>query len=232
MFRESLSWRAHARHPALWVGLLCLCLTALFVPLGLHELNKARLLDSDGIETRATVIDHATHTSRSNNGTRRVSYSLTLRFADQQGTPRSTRIAVSSQTYQRLGIGSQTPLRYVASDPAITEVEPGDTRSDGLILSGAGALGALGLGLCLILFLRATAAQRRVLKTGERRTAWIVAHHPVGKARARTFAAEWSDGRITGRTRTLKEAALPAIGAAISVCLDPVGGKGWWVEDL
>ena len=232
MSRTSLSWRAYARNPFLWVGLLCLCLALLFLPIGGLHLRDAQRLASDGVDTTATVVDHATHTSRTNNGNRRTSYSVTLRYSDQRGGQHTTRLSVSSETYQRLGIGRQTPVRYVASDPTIAEVEPGENRRNGLIMAGVGGASALGAALLLVFFLRSSAAQRRAMARGERRQARIVAHHQVGKARARTFSAEWTDGHTTGRSRTLKEAALPAIGTTITVCIDPVSGKGWWVDDL
>lgn len=232
MSSTSLSWRAHARNPFLWVGLLCLCLALLFLPIGGFALRDAMRLASDGIGTTATVVDHATHTSRTSNGNRRTSYSVTLRFADQAGTLRTTRLSVSSETYQRLGIGSQTPVRYVASDPSIAEVEPGANRRNGLIMSGVGGVSALGALVLLMLFLRSASAQRRAVSRGERRQARIVAHHRVGKARANKVTAEWTDDRISGRTRTMKMGEAPGIGTVITICVDPVSGKGWWVEDL
>lgn len=234
MSRTTLSWRAHARNPFLWVGLLCLCLALLFLPIGGLHLRDAQRLASDGIDTTATVVDHATHTSRTNNGNRRTSYSVTLRYADQRGGQHTTRLSVSSETYQRLGIGRRTPVRYVASDPTIAEVEPGANRRSGMIMAGVGAASALGALVLLVLFLRSSAAQRRAMERGERRLARIVAHHRVGKAmaRVRKVNAEWTDDHISGRTRTMKEGEAPTIGTRITICVDPVSGKGWWVDDL
>lgn len=232
MSAVSVSLRAYARSPFLWSGLLCLLFASIFVPLGAIDLLDSNRLTRDGVETSAIVTDHDIHTSRRSNGGTRTSYSLTLRFTDAQGVQHLTRLPVSQDIYHRNGIGSRMALRYVAADPTIAEVEPGATLRDGALMGGIGAAMLLVALMCGAIFLRTTAAMRRAVRDGARRLAQVVAHHRVGKQHARTFTAEWSDGLTIGKTRTLREANLPAIGSQIPVYVDPRTGRGWWEGDI
>lgn len=232
MTRPKVSFRTYGRHLWTWMALILVISVLIFTPLAIMETRKARLLASEGVDTTGTVIDRGTTTSRNSSGSIRRNYYLLVEFTTQTGSNVRYRRSVSHSLYDATAQGASVPVRYAASNPSVAESVPGQTaRSARWLVILASVLGA-GTLASLWALQRGVAAQKRAARDGERRTARVLAHHKVGKARSKSYAIEWDDGVKVQRTTAFNESQLPPVGSDIVVYLDPRSGKGWWEREF
>lgn len=232
MTRPSVSFRTYGRHLWTWLALVCFIGALIFTPLAVIENRDARLLASEGVDTTGTVVGRETTTQRNSSGSIRRNYYLLVEFTLPAGSNIRYRRAVSQSVHDATAEGSRVPVRYAASNPNVAESVAGETaRGARWLVWLAVALG-VGTLACLWALRRGIAAQKRAARDGERRTARVLAHHKIGKARSKSYSVEWDDGVKVQRTTAFNESQLPPVGSEIVVYVDPRSGKGWWEREF
>lgn len=235
MERRRVSVRRLFTRHFIWVPLLPLTVAAGLALFSTHELRKAARLDLHGAEAIARVIDRDIRTRRDSEGRTTTEYRVEYHFQPATGEPVTTRRTVSRATYNALAPGSELPVRYIAHDPQVNEIEPGQSRRTGRFL------GLIALPFALVGLVAAVWIGRRKLTL--LRAAWS------GEVRqARVEDVEVTNVQVNGRTQyrlRWRDAAgaegrsgmhdhndLPPQGSVIVVYVDPRSGRGWWEEDI
>jgi len=225
-----LAWRHH-----LWVPLIPAVTAVILLLVGQSLGRDAALLDLHGAEATATVTDREIVERRDSDGHRSTDYRLRIDFTASSGVRVSDWDSVSRETYDSLQAGDTMPVRYVAHDPAIFEVEPGQTAFSARLFSGIGfAILAVAAGIGAFLG-RAIPSKRRAAARGAVREARVTAHLRTNvRVNGRTrWRLTWTDAvGETGRSDMHRQDDLPPVGNVIVVYLDPRSGRGWWEEDL
>ncbi|MCB1395136.1 MAG: DUF3592 domain-containing protein [Rhodobacter sp.] len=235
MERRQTSWIRLAWRHYLWVPLLPVVTAVVLLLVGQSLSHNAALLDLHGADTIATVTDREIVERRDSDGHRSTDYRLRIAFTASNGVRVTDWDSVSRETYDSVQAGDTMPVRYVAHDPAIFEVEPGRTAFSARMFSGFGIV-ILGIAVAIGAFLgRHIPSKRRAAARGAVREARVTEHlrsnvRVNGRARWRL---SWTDAvGETGRSDLHRQDDLPSVGSVIVVYLDPRGGRGWWENDL
>lgn len=234
MQRKHVTIGSLLRRHYLWAPLIALVVALIFGAVAYYQAQNARLLDVYGADAVATVIDRQIHNRRTTEGRQQRSYELQVEFSADGRTIRD-RKGVSASRYHDSPVGSEIMLRYVVHDPAINEIEPGDTRFLSLLLGGvAGGFALVSAGIGWLVW-RRMASLLRAARHGEVREAQVTAHVPSNTTinRQRLEHALWVDAAgQEGRSTRMRTQKLPAVNSVIAIYIDPRNGRGWWEQDL
>lgn len=235
MQRRHISWRRLFTRHFIWAPLIPALIALITGAIASHQLRTAELLDIYGIEATATITARDIRRSRDSEGNERVEYYVTARFQPATGPEVTTRHSVSRTRFEALPPGTETPLRYVGHDPAISEIEPGRAALTGRILgwlAAAGMVVALGIAFWVG---RRKASLFRAARRGEVRQARVTGR-VVTNTRInghRQYRLTWTDAAgSAGRSGLFRAEVLPPEGSVIVVYVDGRSGRGWWEEEL
>ncbi len=206
-----------------WIALL---LIAAGIGIGLFNVTSRQagsLLASEGQE----VLGEITNKARSRNG-KSYSYRVSYYFPARNDPYSPGLQDVTASFYDGVEVGDEVPVRYLPSDPTISEVDVGRTATmgwRGLALT-IGLLTA-GIGACGFLLGRSRALIG-LREHGEMREATVTSHavDPKRKDSAKDqMRLVWTDAQGgTGRSRPYDNAdKLPPVGDTITVFADPTG---------
>ncbi len=113
---------------------------AIVMTVGYRMGSQGRMLEAHGLETSAVVTGKSVAKRRGSSGTSATSeYSVRYQFKVGNERHRARKI-VSRSYYDTVEAGDTVPVRYLAADPAINEIEPGRARTGSRIATGIGAL--------------------------------------------------------------------------------------------
>jgi hypothetical protein len=230
MERKRVSvWRLIRRH-LLWVPLIPLVVTLVFVAISRSETSRARALDAFGVDAFALVTRLDQRIRRERDGDR-TEYFVHFSFQPVSGPPVVLSRSISRSRYLELREGDEIPIRYVAHDPGVTEFAAGERAAAGFwsfwlaVAAGSATLGSA------IWALRRKMAVLRAAWTGEVRQAEVTAHLASGTRinSVLQFRLAWRDALgVEGKSGLFDPARLPPPGTVIVVYIDPKSGKGFW----
>lgn len=200
------------------------------------------LLETDGVDTTATVIstyEQSHRSGSSGNRTTTTIYFVQAEFVGPDDRARMQSARVSEAFQQGVAEGDEIPVRYVSQDPAILEVDP-DYRS-------SQAHWAVLLALVMLAWLigmlwhywRESAKSYRAVNHGEMREARVTGHvsdanpqvKDTRKPAKRRYMLKWDDARDSfGMGGSLREDELAKYpkGTVIVTYTDPVSGETFW----
>jgi len=113
---------------------------AIVMTIGFWMGSQGRMLQADGLEASAVVTGKSVAKRRSGSGTSATN-EYSVRYQFKVGNERhQDRKIVSRSFYDSVETGDTVPVRYLASDPAINEIEPGRLRAASRIAMGIGVL--------------------------------------------------------------------------------------------
>ncbi|MCB1389815.1 MAG: DUF3592 domain-containing protein [Rhodobacteraceae bacterium] len=232
MNRPALSRKIYTKRASFAMVFVFLLFALLAAAFSIYELRAAGLLAREGVDTRGTVVDRSTSTTRRSNGSTSRNYNLVIRFAGPDGAPVQVNQSVSRTLYDSNATGSQIALRYARSHPTTVELTIGQTGRTGTVVAFVAAGFGLATLLSLFVLWRGVSAQRRAALQGERRMAQVTDHKRVGKAGSGRSTFGWNAGTIQGRSTPQRTETLPDIGTQVAVFVDPRSGRGWWEGDF
>jgi hypothetical protein len=213
------------------------CLLFILVGVGLGYVSKIGIeqdsqLSSKGIETTGEVT-HKQSSSRKGNSR---SYSVSYYFSTPQDPYTNGNQSVSLEYYDSIAEGERVPVRYLPSDPKVSEIEFGSPvvhRRLGLFLGLVLILSGVGGGAYLIRRARGSIWLR---ERGEVRKAKVTSHAIDGREsdKANKGRALWCDTKdIEGRSLVWTLPELPPVGTEITVFSDSEGKlKSVWEGDV
>lgn len=216
-------------------GWVCLLFILAGVGLGYSSTNgldTVSQLSSSGIETTGEVTNKTESHRKGSSRSYSVSYSFPT-----TGDPYTRGMqAVTREYYDSIAEGDQVPVRYLPSDPTVSETEFGSPVShQQLALFIAAALILIGLGYGVFLFRRARCSIW-LRERGELRQAEVNGHDIENKDsdKAKRARALWRDASgKEGRSLLCALSELPPVGATITVFADPEGKmQGVWEGDV
>ncbi len=141
---------------------------AIVMTLGYRMGSQGRMLEADGMEAMAVVTGKSVNERRGSSGTSTTNEYL-VRYQFKVGNERHLdRKIVSRSFYDSIESGDTVPVRYLAADPAINEIEPGRLRMGSRIAMGIGALFVL-LGGGILMMPRKVKKPTPANGTGNRR---------------------------------------------------------------
>lgn len=221
-----------------WLFVIPLALALLFGWLQREESENARLLYEYGVDAVATVVakDRTSQSGSGTTATRGYNYTVRYRFrADGEELVQDQ--AVNQDFYARVSLDQEVPVRYVRTDPRISEVEPGVAAAAAIWIGVVAAIAAL-VALAFLLWRgRLVRSALRAARHGELRTARVTAQVPsaIRVRRTRLHRLVWIDSkRVEGRSRAAspRRLAHQPVGSDILVFADPTNGRTWWAGDL
>ncbi|GEM_PF-7078497 len=128
--------------------------------------SQGRMLETHGIATSAVVTGKSTAERRSGSGTSAtIEYSVRYQFKVGSERHLDQKI-VSRSFYDSIESGDTVPVRYLASDPAINEIEPGRLQMGSRIAMGIGALFVLLGGALLMMPRKVKKPARAIAESG------------------------------------------------------------------
>lgn len=190
-------------------------------------LENGWALSFHGAEVTGQVTDMSitTRSCGKNNLDTCTDYNLSFDF-EASGVMTRGAGKVSEGTYRGLALKGPIRVRYLPSDPALTEVEPGATLGGGVGLAGiALAFGGVGVwGLWSsgrkarrMIWLRDFGLEQRVKVTD-----LVDARTKINNAAM--WRITWTDlGGLPARSRLWKRADLSAPGTEVTIYADPAG---------
>ena len=227
--RPTLTWKTALTRRPFWMFLALSILAIGMTSLGMTERGNGALLASDGIDTIGTVTGRTTSSARGSGARVSRGHTLEIGFSDVSGRTHTVRQSVDDALYSDTAIDDPVPLRYAQSSADIVEFEPGSTLHNGTLIAAVGGLLAVLALAAFILWRRTLAAMRRAADTGDRRLARVTGHRRRGAGWSGRYCVEWQlDGGRIQRSKAVGQAHLPAVGASISVVIDPRTQRGWW----
>lgn len=233
--RRKVSWRRLFVRHFIWVPAIPLVVALVLGGFGWHNLKLAQVLELHGVEAVATITNREIRRSRDSEGRERTEYRVYYTFRPATGPAAEGRASVSRTTYNQLTPGTETPVRYVLHDPAISEIEIGGTLWLGrLFMLIAVPIGAVGLGLALWIG-RRKVSLLRAARRGEVREARVTAHHLTNvQVNGRSqYRMTWLDAAgVEGQSGMHDLQDLPPEGSVIVVYVDPRSGRGWWEDEF
>ncbi len=123
---------------------------AIVIAIGYRIGSQGRMLQTEGLDATAVITGKSVQERRGGSGTSATrEYSVRYRFSvgNQQYYAQSV---VSRAFYESLETGAPAPVRYLAADPSISEIEPGRRQMGSRIAMGIGVLLVLlGVGILL-----------------------------------------------------------------------------------
>ena len=219
----------YLERPVFWPGLLLLVVGLTMGSVGLWHLFKDHRLNRGGVTTTAQIDNAYTTSARRRDGGISYRHYLDVSFRDEAGHLHSAVFHVSQGFYNESRGRSGVELRYLASNPAVSELEPGLSRWLGSIL---GLIGATILWLGLLLLGKArgqVASRRRAVEAGEARDASVTEIRPWGKKASGKARLHWRDeSGLTGTSVPRPVASLPPPGRPVTIYIDPQDGRGYW----
>lgn len=110
--------------------------------------DETRLLESDGVDTVATVVSKRVDSSSvgGDSTIRKRSHYITVEFLGPLDTTLTQTRRIEESTYGKVNEGDEIAVRYVRQDPTIIEIEPGRR------IGSASWAGWAGLGLSVLSF--------------------------------------------------------------------------------
>lgn len=197
--------------------------------------QNSQRLQREGVETTAELTRVYRSEDRDTDGTRSYSYHVAFRFT-VDGKLYEDNQTVSNAFYQTVGTGQRVPVRYLANDPSISEIEPGATATWAFYAR----LAAIGLGFAALMAARAGWNRARL-------AAWLFRHGVEDSAVVTDHVESWlrindgsrwrarfrtANGR-EGETYLARQRNLPPVGMTIYVLSDPDGRRdSVWSGDL
>jgi len=113
---------------------------AIVIAVGYRMGSQGRMLEADGMEASAIVTGKSVTKRRGGSGTSATNeYSVRYQFEVGNERHRDRKI-VSRSFYDSVEAGDTVPARYLPSDPAINEIQPGRLRAGSRIAMGIGVL--------------------------------------------------------------------------------------------
>lgn len=220
-----------------WVALIPLLLGIGIVFVGTLISEDAARLDTEGVDTQATIIAKREYERRSsNNASTTTYYNLRYHFPLESGGLHYGDRDVSHDFYEEVDVTEQRPLRYLPSDPDLHEIEPGAVGENALYATIFGAvLLLIGAGL-LWLFTRNAMRMKAVRDHGQPTEATI--ETVMKQTGANGFKFTFTDGMgashsgnsILGRAWRIKDVAE---GDVVPIRYNPQNPKrAYWARDL
>ena len=230
--RPPLGRRVYADRPGFWLGVIFAVIGLGFATFGGWYLYEAVALDRSGETASGTVTGHHISTSHGSRGGTTRFYRLEVTFRDSNGATHADDFTVSRGFFNVYAGASAIRVRYVPDRPWIAEIESGRDRQQGMIAGGFGAALLFGALISLGIALRQAASRKRALIDGVARQAEVTAVRPYGKRNAKSGRLHWRDASgATGITAHGKLASFPAVGASVTVFIDPRTGRGYWAGE-
>jgi hypothetical protein len=122
-------------------GVLFVALAALFIFVVLPEWNRSKKLDADGVTVQGVVESRRDEWSEDDN-----SYFITYRFyASETGRSYQREQSVGANNYRRWTQGTPVEVRYLPSDPSVSELVDDNTEDTGrtVLVVGLIVIGAV-----------------------------------------------------------------------------------------
>ncbi len=141
---------------------------AIVMVVGYRMDSQGRMLEAHGMEAMAVVIGKSVEKRRGGSGTSATNEYL-VRYQFKVGNERhQDRKIVSRSFYDSVESGDTVPVRYLAADPSINEIEPGQYQMNSWIAMGIGVLFVL-LGGGILMMPRKVRKPAPANGTGNRR---------------------------------------------------------------
>ena len=218
-----------------WVPLIFAVVLVIITVIGQLSLNTAKRFDAEGRETVARVVEKYTTESRDSDGDRTVTYWLTLDYETTSGKVITrTRTATSSE-YRRAREGSEITLRFLESDPTVTELTEGSYAQGAWVAQIiALVIGVMWLGALWITGRWAVEAARArrygacedAEVTGVERTSIRVNNRP-------RYRLSWKDGQgRPGKSLLRKRADVEQYGRGDRIRIYQGLKRPWWAGDI
>lgn len=206
--------------------------------------EELRLLETDGVDTTATVLSSDEYTIRSRSRTsgntnRTTHYRVEVQFDGPDDRTLRQRVDVGMAFQSRVSEGDEIPIRYVRQDPSIINADP-KFRSRGDYWVTAGTLLMLTWFAGMIWhYWRESAKIYRAVNHGEVRDASVTGHVNASnsqldhtrKDHVPRYMLKWHDSRDRfgmGGSLTEKELVKYPKGTVIVTYTDPVSGETFW----
>lgn len=121
---------------------------AIVIAIGYRMGSQNSMLKTDGVEATAIITGKSVVKRRGGSGTSATN-EYSVRYQFKVGNQRyQDRKIVSRSFYDTVESGDSVPVRYLAADPAINEIEPGRGQMGSRIAMGIGILfSLLGVGI-------------------------------------------------------------------------------------
>ncbi len=130
--------------------------------------SQSRMLDAHGREASAVVTGKSVTKRRGGSGTSTTNeYSVRYQFKVGNERHRDRKI-VSRSFFDSVEADDTVPVRYLPSDPAINEIEPGQIRMNSRIAIGIGTLIVLLGGALLMMPRKVKKPARAIAETGSK----------------------------------------------------------------
>ena len=234
--KEVLWHRVSKAALALLVGAL------LFSLLGLITTRDTKLLDREGVELEAEVVDKTNRRKSIDSELDRY-YFLVMNVEPEGEAPRQERVMVDGFDYRKADVGDRLPVVYVPDRPGVIRLQSQSTRRQYDIFR----LGLIMAAIAVFLLWRGAgdmASAVRAARNGSIRKARITGTVDTGgkankgrkaKKEVPVIRLQWTDADgKSGQTEKNAADQLSAWteGDEIAICTDPKTGRDWWVEDL
>ncbi|MEZ5667248.1 MAG: DUF3592 domain-containing protein [Alphaproteobacteria bacterium] len=221
-----------------WIAAIPLALGIGIVFVSLTIADDAARLDDEGVAAEATIIgkrevERRTGTNSSN---RRTDYELRYHFPVGGGALHYGTRDVSRDFFDGVAVGDTVPVRYLADDPDLNEIEPGAVNENALYAGIFGAVLLLGGALFAWLVARKASRAAAAIARGVQTDATVFAVVTASGANHLRFRyADAAGTEHEAMTMLSKRARLADIaeGQTIRVRYDPQHPKRvFWERDL
>ncbi len=213
------------------LGAVCLLLSLI----SQSNLGLAQRFEAEGRDAIAIVTERFAEQPKGEEDRNRITYFLGLKFTTREGQEIAVVQKVGRPEYEKQAEGSELRLRYLASQPELVELVPGQYRSSSSMLQVMALLTGLAFLAGLFVVGGWAVSAVRARRYGRRETAMVqeVRYTGLKLNNRRRLRLIWRDARgREGASILRREAELREFKPGDQIEIYQGVKRSWWVGDV